>query len=86
VGLGGEGAAPRLSSPLRGGRSGVAQARADRVGVMANAFARSLRKIMTDAERILWASLRDLKPAACIFAAKRHSILMSPISAATQLK
>jgi hypothetical protein len=53
---------------------------------MANAFARSLRKIMTDAERILWASLRDLKPAACIFAAKRHSILMSPISAATQLK
>ena len=53
---------------LRGGRDGGAVAKPDRVGVaVANIFARSLRLNLTDAERILWAGLRDFKQAGLHF-------------------
>ena len=41
--------------------AGRSKRKALRVGGMANEFARTLRQHTTDAERILWAGLRDLK-------------------------
>jgi very-short-patch-repair endonuclease len=56
--LGGQGFALGLTSPSRGGRKTRS---VFRVGEMANTFARILRQNGTDAERILWARLRELK-------------------------